>query len=74
MTRTQRIFGPADRDELLKSLAVARAGCVKALTKLPAERTVIKSGVECTMADIDEMAGLLTGNPEHFVGKRPSYG
>ena len=58
----------------VKSLAVARAGCVKALTRLPAGRTVIKSGVECTMADIDEMAGLLTGNPEHFLTKRPGYG
>jgi len=35
---------------------------------------VIKSGVECTMADIDELGALLTGNPEHFVGKNASYG
>jgi hypothetical protein len=73
MARTERIFGPGDRDELLKSLAVARAACVKALTKLPASRTVIRSGVECLMADIDELGALLTGNPEHFVGKNASY-
>jgi hypothetical protein len=29
---------------------------------MPAGRTAIKSG-------IDEMAGLLTGNPEHFAGR-----
>jgi hypothetical protein len=62
MARTERIFGEGDRDELLKSLAVARAGCIKALTKLPAGRTVTKSGVECLMRDIDEFAELLTGD------------
>ena len=73
MARTQRIFGRDDRNELLKSLAVARAGCVNALTKLLAGRTVIKSGVECFMADID-VGALLTGNPTHFVGKIASHG
>jgi hypothetical protein len=37
-------------------------------------RAVIKSGVECIMADIDELGALLTGNPEPFRGKNPSYG
>jgi hypothetical protein len=54
VARTQHIFDATDRDELLNSLAVARAGCVKALTKLPAGRTV--SEVECLMGDIDELA------------------
>ena len=62
-----RIFGPSDRDELLKSLATARPGCVKALAKLPAGRMAIKSGVECIVADIDELGVPLTGNPEHFA-------
>jgi hypothetical protein len=26
------------------------------------------------MADIDELGALLTGNPQLFVGKNPSYG
>jgi hypothetical protein len=26
------------------------------------------------MADIDELGALLTGNPEHFIGKSASYG
>jgi hypothetical protein len=38
-----------------------------------AGRTVIKSGVECLMAYIDELT-LLTGNPEHFGSKNASYG
>ena len=74
MARTQRIFGHDDRDELLKALDLARAGCVKALAKLPAGRTVLLSGVDCLIADIDELGALLTGNPEYFVGKRASYG
>jgi hypothetical protein len=74
MPRTERIFGHDDRDELLKSLAAARAACVKVLTKLPAGRTVTRSGVDCLIADIDELGALLTGNPEHFVGKSPSFG
>jgi hypothetical protein len=71
-----RIFGQGDRDKLLKALAVAREGCVKALMKLPAGRSVMKSGVECLTRDIDELAALLTGNPHHFKGKNtnPSYG
>ena len=73
MPRTERIFGHDDRDELLKSLAMARAGCVKALTKLPAGRTVMRSGVDCLIADIDKFGALLTGNPD-FVGKNPSFG
>jgi hypothetical protein len=48
MPRTERIFGHDDRDELLKSLAVARGACVKALAKLPAGRTVMR----CLIADI----------------------
>ena len=74
MSRTQRIFSQDDRSELLKALAVARNGCIKALTKLPAGRTVMRSGVVCLIADIDEIAALLTGDPEHFLGKRPEFG
>jgi hypothetical protein len=35
---------------------------------------VTRSGVDCLIADIDELGALLTGNPEHFVGKSPSFG
>jgi hypothetical protein len=74
MPRTERIFDHDDRDDLLKVLAAARTGCIKALTKLPAGRTVMRSGVDCLIADIDELGALLTGNPAHFVGKDPSFG
>jgi hypothetical protein len=76
MAPPPRIFGQDDRNELLKALAVAREGCTKALLKLPAGRSVMKSGVECLTRDIDDLAALLTGNPDHFKGKNasPSYG
>jgi hypothetical protein len=59
---------PNASSALLKSLAVARAACVKALTKLPAGRTVMRSGVDCLISDIDELGALLTGNPSTSLG------
>jgi hypothetical protein len=75
--RTRRIISGRDGLSLAASSAASsaascsrrspsRAGCSKALTKLP--------GVECLIANIDEPGALLTGNPEHVVGKNASYG
>jgi hypothetical protein len=74
MPRSERIFGPGDRDELLKSLAIARMR--ESARQAAPRRTVIKSSVQCIVADIDDMATLLTRNPDHFRGKspNPSYG
>jgi hypothetical protein len=70
MPRTERIFGQSDRDELLKALALARAPAAsKRSPSFPAGRTVLRSGIDCLMADIDELGALLTGDPDHFKGK-----
>ena len=31
-------------------------------------------GCDCLIAEIDELAASLTGNPEHFFGERGDYG
>ena len=60
-----RYFGPLERDELLGALKSCRDACVRASMRAPINGDIYKS-VEQLMNAIDDVAGVLTGDPTHF--------
>lgn len=65
MVVRRRTFGEAEQAALLGTLAEARRALVRAAEGLP-RRSVARAGADQVVANIDELAFLLTGSREHF--------
>ncbi|WP_029031012.1 hypothetical protein [Salinarimonas rosea] len=65
MVVRRRVFDEAEQAELLLTLGHARKALVHAAERLP-RRSVTRAGADRVVANIDELAFLLTGAREHF--------
>ena len=66
--RTQRYFGGDDGQALLAAISSCRKACVTASIKAPIDSDVYRS-TQRLMDAIDDLAGVLTGDREHFHDK-----
>ena len=65
MANRNRYFTDMDRDKLLAAIGECRRACIETNMRAPIQGDVYKACCRLTVA-IDELAGVLTGDREHF--------
>ncbi|MFN3686712.1 hypothetical protein [Salinarimonas sp.] len=65
MVVRKRVFDEAEQARLIESLAQARNALVRAAEAMP-RRSLARAGADQIVANIDELAFLLTGSRERF--------
>lgn len=68
-----RLFGKLDGDRLLAAIGECRKACINARSLAPINGDVYQAAGDVNKA-IDALAGVLTGDPEHFHTKTAPSG